>query len=133
MPHANRSKKAENPARNPTPQEIRAARERAGLSQTEAAKLCFSTLRTWQNWEQEQGGESDGESDEPKKGVRMHPAIWAFWQSQAFPDDQVGEAFDAARKYIDMTLPFMKGKGVLYERQAAEAIKLMDAVETRGK
>lgn len=36
---------------NPTPEQIRAARESAGLTQTEAARLIYSTLRTWQDWE----------------------------------------------------------------------------------
>jgi putative transcriptional regulator len=34
-----------------TPEQIRAAREAARLTQTAAAKLIFSTLRTWQDWE----------------------------------------------------------------------------------
>lgn len=36
---------------NPTPQEIRAAREAAHLTQTAAAELIYSKLRTWQDWE----------------------------------------------------------------------------------
>lgn len=54
---------------NPKPDEIRAARETHGLSQTAAAELCFSNLRSWQNWE-------SGHS-------RMHPAIWMYWLHQA--------------------------------------------------
>lgn len=37
--------------RHPKPTEIRAAREAVGLSQTAAAMLIYSTLRTWQDWE----------------------------------------------------------------------------------
>ena len=37
--------------KTPDPSEIRAAREAARLTQTSAAKLIFSTLRTWQDWE----------------------------------------------------------------------------------
>ena len=37
--------------RNPTPAEIRTARRDAGLTQTEAAHLIHSTLRTWQDHE----------------------------------------------------------------------------------
>lgn len=37
--------------RPPTPDQIRAARDAAGLTQTAAALLVHSTLRTWQDWE----------------------------------------------------------------------------------
>lgn len=37
--------------RVPAPEEIRAARTAAGLTQTQAARLVCSTLRTWQGWE----------------------------------------------------------------------------------
>lgn len=60
------SKRKDAPGRNPSPDEIRAAREAAGLSQTAAAEICYSTLRSWQNWE--------------AGAARMHPAIWAWWQ-----------------------------------------------------
>lgn len=59
--HPNRSR-AGSPASNPTPAEIRAAREAAGLSQTSAAALIHCTLRGWQGWE-------DGSR-------KMHPAFW---------------------------------------------------------
>lgn len=49
--HPNRSKRRDNPARNPSPDEIRALRSQAGLTQTEAAELLYSGLRTWQQWE----------------------------------------------------------------------------------
>jgi DNA-binding transcriptional regulator YiaG len=35
----------------PTPDEVRAARLAAGLTQTEAAAVIGKPLRTWQNWE----------------------------------------------------------------------------------
>lgn len=35
----------------PTPDEIRAARTAAGLTQTQAAALLGKPMRTWQNWE----------------------------------------------------------------------------------
>jgi putative transcriptional regulator len=35
----------------PTPADIRAAREAAGLTQTQAAALIYSGLRAWQEWE----------------------------------------------------------------------------------
>lgn len=50
----------------PEPTKIRQLRESLGLSQTQAAELVYSTLRSWQNWE---GGQ-----------VGMHPAIWAWFR-----------------------------------------------------
>lgn len=50
----------------PDPIRIRAARETAGLSQTLAADLVHSKLRTWQQWE---AGDR-----------RMHPGLWELFQ-----------------------------------------------------
>jgi len=61
--HPNRSRG--NPAANPTPEQIRDAREAAGLSQPAAAALVYSTRRTWQDWE---------------AGIaRMHPGLWELF------------------------------------------------------
>jgi DNA-binding transcriptional regulator YiaG len=65
--HPNRSR-GHQPGANPKPAEIRAAREAAGLTQSAAAELVYSTLRTWQDWE------TDGAQNR-----RMHPAIWELW------------------------------------------------------
>lgn len=65
--HPNRSRRS--PARNPTPAEIRAAREAAGLTQTAAAALIYCSLRGWQQWE---AGERS-----------MHPAFWELWRLKA--------------------------------------------------
>jgi len=51
---------------NPTPAEIRQARESAGLTQTQAAAMIHCGLRAWQKWE---GGER-----------KMHPAMWELFQ-----------------------------------------------------
>jgi putative transcriptional regulator len=48
--HPNRSK-APGPASTPTQAQIVAARAAAGLTQSEAAAVIYSTLRTWQDWE----------------------------------------------------------------------------------
>lgn len=53
----------------PTTAQIRAARQAAGLSQTAAARLVYSTLRTWQHWE--------------AGTTAMHPAIWELWRIKA--------------------------------------------------
>ena len=67
--HPNRS--AGNPARNPSPAEVRAAREAAGLTQAQAANLVYASLRNWQQWEQSEGASS---------ARRMHPAIWELFR-----------------------------------------------------
>lgn len=50
---------------NPTPAEILAARESAGLTQTEAGMMVKSSMRAWQQWE---GGQR-----------RMHPGLWELF------------------------------------------------------
>lgn len=65
MPHANRSKRADAPARNPHADEVRAARAAAGLTQTDAARAVFVTLSAWQRWE-----------DEGDDSRRMPAAAW---------------------------------------------------------
>jgi putative transcriptional regulator len=63
--HPNRSKKTRAAGRNPTPAEIRSAREAAELTQTQAAERIHSTLRTWQDWE---------------AGLRrMHPGLYELF------------------------------------------------------
>jgi len=61
--HPNRSRS--NPARNPTPAEVRAARDAAGLTQTAAAALLYASCRVWQTWE---AGDR-----------RMHPAFFELF------------------------------------------------------
>ncbi|MDB5835942.1 MAG: hypothetical protein JWR14_5772 [Caballeronia sp.] len=49
----------------PVPEDIRAARQAAGLTQTAAGALLHTTCRTWQKWE---------------AGDRhMHPAMWELF------------------------------------------------------
>lgn len=67
--HPNRTKRA-NYARNPTPEEITKAREKAGLTKVEAAELVFATYRGWHNYE------IPKESPDHR---RMHPAIFALF------------------------------------------------------
>lgn len=51
---------------HPSPDEIRAAREAAGLTQAQAGALVHSALRSWQRWEE---------------GAReMHPAFWELFR-----------------------------------------------------
>lgn len=69
--HPNRSKANRSLAANPTPAEIRALRERLGLTQAQAAALLYSNARTWENWE------APLESPENR---RMHPAMWELFR-----------------------------------------------------
>jgi putative transcriptional regulator len=69
--HPNRS--AGRTERNPSPCEIRAAREAAGLTQAQAAGLVYASLRNWQQWEQAEGSNVR----------RMHPGLWELFQSKA--------------------------------------------------
>lgn len=50
----------------PTSEQICAAREAAGLTQSAAAALVHANLRSWQKWE---AGER-----------AMHPAFWELFQ-----------------------------------------------------
>lgn len=65
--HPNRGPKG--PSANPEPAEIRAAREAAGLTQTEAGASVHTTCRVWQQWE---AGDR-----------RMHPAFWELFRLKA--------------------------------------------------
>ncbi len=55
---------------SPTPDEIRAARKRAGLTQTAAAALIGKPLRTWQGWESAEGIPSHR---------KMDAGLWELW------------------------------------------------------
>jgi transcriptional regulator with XRE-family HTH domain len=50
----------------PTPAKIRAARLAARLTQSQAAELVCSKLRTWQQWEAGDRG--------------MHPGLWMLFE-----------------------------------------------------
>jgi len=63
--HPNRSRR-DNPAANPSPDEIRDARAAGGHSQAAAASTIYSTMRTWQDWE---AGKR-----------RMHPALLELYK-----------------------------------------------------
>lgn len=54
------------PSVNPTPAEIKGAREAAGLTQEDASALLYRSGRNWQQWEL-------GER-------RMDPALWELFR-----------------------------------------------------
>ena len=53
----------------PTPEQIRAAREAAGLTQVEAADMVHAALNTWSQWERGQR--------------QMHAAFWELFRIKA--------------------------------------------------
>jgi hypothetical protein len=58
----------------PTPEEVLAARLELGLTQTQAAALVRSPMRSWRAWEAPEGSE----------GQRyMHPGLWELFQMKA--------------------------------------------------
>lgn len=62
----NENTEDEKHAMHPTPDQIRITRKQAGFSQTIAAELIHSNLRTWQDWE---AGKA-----------KMHPGLWELFQ-----------------------------------------------------
>jgi len=80
--HPNRGPKG--PSSNPHPAEIRAAREEAGLTQSQAAALVHSSPRNWQQWEDATGGTN---------ARRMHPGLWDLFRIRAglIPSDHDGK------------------------------------------
>lgn len=75
--HPNRGPKG--PASNPAPETIRAAREAAGMTQTESALLVHASLRAWQQWE---AGDR-----------RMHPGLWSLFRIRSMLVDDAAAAF----------------------------------------
>ena len=62
--HPNRGKKST--SSNPAPIDIIVARKAAGMTQTAASDLVYSSCRSWQQWE---AGDR-----------RMHPAVWELFK-----------------------------------------------------
>lgn len=69
--HPNRSKSNIRARSNPTPAQVRRAREDAGLTLEQAGALVHASWRSWQHWE------SDVDAAEHR---RMHPATWELFQ-----------------------------------------------------
>lgn len=53
-------------SKSPTPNQVRKAREKAGLSRADAAALVYRSVRVWEKYE-------TGERN-------MDPAVWELWQ-----------------------------------------------------
>lgn len=69
--HPNRSKRNPKLFHTPTPAQIRAAREAAGLSRSEAASKIGSTTRAWENYEAD---------PEAVNSRRMQPGLFVLFQ-----------------------------------------------------
>ncbi len=57
-------------SREPTPEEIRTARQAANLTQTQAAELLHTSCRTWQQWEAPEASSTHRS---------MHRAFWELF------------------------------------------------------
>ena len=60
--------KGEAPMKNPTPEQLKSYRLSLGLTQTEAGRVIYTPLRTYQDYE---GGKS-----------KMHPGLWELLQAK---------------------------------------------------
>lgn len=89
----------------PDPADIRAAREAAGLSQTAAADLVHSKLRTWQQWE---AGDR-----------KMHPGLWElFRRSCCNPCPLISECHSPSKGHSQADLDAWRDRvNVLAEQQ----------------
>lgn len=67
--HPNRRKAG--PGTNPSPAEVRALRESAGLTQAQAGAMVHTTGEVWKGWESDPGS---------VKHRRMHPAFWELFR-----------------------------------------------------
>jgi DNA-binding transcriptional regulator YiaG len=70
--HPNRSK--HQPRLQPTAEEVRQARARAGMTQLEAARAVGASVKAWRKWE------APPESPDHR---RMHPAFWELFRIKA--------------------------------------------------
>jgi len=81
--HPNRSGKSK--SRNPKPEEIKAARIEAGLSQAAAGELIYINQQAWNQYETDVGSTTSGGNS---KHRRMHPAFWELFRIKV---KQMGE------------------------------------------
>jgi hypothetical protein len=70
--HPNRRRKPGIGAANPTPAQVRAAREACGMTIALAASVVYASPRTWEDWE------ATPTAARPALR-RMHPAIWELF------------------------------------------------------
>src|SRR5574337_1406166 len=107
--HPNRGPKG--PASNPSPAEVRAAREAAGLSQEGAAALVHCTRIAWARWE------SEGADHR-----RMHPGLWELFRLKTGIADQTN-ASEIAPQTVCHVNPRLEGGEVM---DIEEALRWVD-------
>ena len=61
--------------KNPTPEQLKRYRLSLGLTQTEAGRVIYTPLRTYQDYE---GGKS-----------KMHPGLWELLQTKLIREEMV--------------------------------------------
>lgn len=61
---------------SPTPEQVKAARLEAGLSQTAAANLIHCHWQAWVKWEHY-------DKTDKAQSRRMHPGLWELFQIKA--------------------------------------------------
>jgi DNA-binding XRE family transcriptional regulator len=102
-------------SRNPSPDEVKATREWAGLTQTEAGEMVHTTCRAWQQWE---AGDR-----------RMHPAFWELFRRKiatappapsAKGSDMPAQHATARRAAVATRAPLTPEQRVLYAAAMAD-------------
>lgn len=68
--------KIETKIESPTPEQVKAARLEAGLSQTGAAALIYCHWQAWVKWEHY-------DKTDKAQSRRMHPGLWELFQIKA--------------------------------------------------
>lgn len=87
--HPNRGPKG--PKSNPEPTQVKVARAAAGLTQTQAAAVVYSTIKAWQTWE-------DGTR-------RMPPGLWELFHIKTgIPYQKTAERTKAMPQKLEVVL-----------------------------
>jgi hypothetical protein len=102
MPHPNRSKRTMSPSVWPKPEEVKQAREGAGLTPKQAAALVHTSANAWEKWE------AAATSDAAK---RMHPSTWELFQAkiEIMSMLETGEISAEAVRRMKVYLPPLPG------------------------
>jgi hypothetical protein len=88
------------PSFSPSPEELKAIREKLGITMEQAAKLVRSAPKTWKGWEQPVG--TPGHR-------RMPVAIWELFVAKTVLDAEIGSQIEY---FADMTRVRRCGFGV---------------------
>lgn len=97
--HPNRgSNRANKAGANPTPAQVKRAREAAGLTLEQAGALVYSGWRSWQNWEADVGS---------AEHRRMHAATWELFRAKVKALELIkkGELAPSTVRELELYLP----------------------------